>query len=318
MSAARCPRSWEVEAARDGRLDAGAQADLQRHLAQCRDCEHERAELSRLQHALCASTPADDVVQLRRVRQRMLAAANERLLDSKPTRRPHWRAAGAGALALAAVTGLWLYHWTNGSALPAHRAQPEPVALRLRADNGARFEHERRGELEYVKLHEGTLHVSFDRSQHARLSVHTPDGEIEDFGTVFHVEVQAGYTQRIRVSEGAVRFRRAGEPDVMLTAGQEFERSPSAAAPGPESAKQAPADVSAHPAPSARATTHARPKPQPELGSSAEDRAYLEVLDLMRAGHQEEARSAARRYCRNYPNGLRQKELEQLARSAQP
>jgi ferric-dicitrate binding protein FerR (iron transport regulator) len=316
MSAARCPRLWEVEAARDGRLDASAQAELQRHLAQCRECEHERGQLSRLQHALCASTPTEDMVQLRRVRQRMLAAANERLLEPKPSRKRQWRTAAAGALALAALTGVWLYRANGGRALPAHPAQPEPIALRLRADHGARFEHERRGELEYVKLHEGSLHVSFDRSQHARLSVHTPDGEIEDFGTVFQVEVEGGYTTRIRVSQGAVRFRREGEPDVMLTAGQQFERAPSQSAAPVEPPAQA--DLAAHPAPPARATAHARPKPQPELGNSAEDRAYLEVLDLLRADRQEEARAAARRYCRNYPNGLRRRELEQLARSAQP
>ena len=160
-------------------------------------------------------------------------------------------------------------------------------------------------------------------ARRARLSVQTPDGEIEDLGTVFHVRVEGSYTTHISVSEGAVRFRRAGHPDVILTAGQVFERTPRTAAatsqPAPQPAGGAShADLPAHRAPSARVPTHARMQPQLERSSTAEDRAYLEVLDLLHAGRQDEARAAARRYCRNYPHGLRLPELEQLARSAQP
>jgi ferric-dicitrate binding protein FerR (iron transport regulator) len=331
MSMRACPRIWEVEAARDGRLQGSAHAEFLRHVALCRDCEHERAALSSLQHALCASTTPDDAVQLRRVRQRTLAAANQRVLGQGP-RAIRWGAVSLSVAAVVVLSGLWLYlpeAWRAGMATGhprAYDAEPDPIALRLSADKGARFEHERRGDLEYVKLHDGSLHVTFDRSLHVRLSVQTPDGEIEDIGTVFQVEVEGGYTQRIRVSKGAVRFRRAGQPDVMLTSGQVFERTPSAAVSAPEPpqvARSAPADlpVPVQPAPSVptgRPTAHAHLKSQPEPSSTAEDRAYLEVLELLHAERQEEARAAARRYCRNHPNGLRLKELEHLARSAEP
>jgi ferric-dicitrate binding protein FerR (iron transport regulator) len=326
MNTSTCPRLWEVEAARDGRLEGAAYAEFLRHAAHCRACEQERVALSRLQHALCASTPADDAIQLRRVRQRLRSATHAAAGRAAAGGMHLVRIAGVFALASVVLWSAWGSRpdtWrAHAPAAQRRSSNDEPVALRLTAENGARFEHERRGDLEYVQLHHGGLHVAFDRAQRARLSVQTPDGEIEDVGTVFQVRVEGNYTTRISVSEGAVRFRRDGQPDVILTAGQVFERAPHAAAitaasaPVPPASPQA--DPSAHRAPSARLPTHTRIKAQPESSSTAEDRAYLEVLDLLRAGRQEEARAAARRYCRNYPHGLRLPELEQLARSARP
>lgn len=67
---------------------------------------------------------------------------------------------------------------------------------------------------------------------------------------------------------------------------------------------------------------------QPQLGSAsavvgadrtppsaaAEDAAYLGVLSLLRQGRTDDARSAARKYLADFPQGFRRVEMERVAR----
>ena len=53
-----------------------------------------------------------------------------------------------------------------------------------------------------------------------------------------------------------------------------------------------------------------------EPSSSAEDAAYLEVLRLLREGHEAEGRVAARAYLRSFPTGFRRAEMQRVADGA--
>ena len=53
--------------------------------------------------------------------------------------------------------------------------------------------------------------------------------------------------------------------------------------------------------------------------TAAEDAAYLQVIALLRAGKQDEARAAARSYLERFPNGFRRDEMIRVASGgAQP
>jgi ferric-dicitrate binding protein FerR (iron transport regulator) len=229
MSAARCPRTWEAEAARDGRSSQEANASFALHAQRCPDCARETRALAALGLQLrAAARPPADELTLRRVRQELLAEANRRTLA------PHSAAGWISRLGTARASGVLAVVLVSVVALLGYRMReaiaPEPVALHLVAAAGARFDQSRAGQLEVVDLREGSLEISFDRSSHRRLLVRVPDGEIRDLGTVFLVRVHAGRTQQITVREGAVLLRRAGWDDVVLAAGETYS-APNRAAP---------------------------------------------------------------------------------------
>ena len=62
MTTPACPRSWEVEAARDGRLTGEARNSLELHLEQCETCAREQRIMHSLGERLRATTPAVDIV----------------------------------------------------------------------------------------------------------------------------------------------------------------------------------------------------------------------------------------------------------------
>lgn len=97
-----CARLWEVEAARDGRLDAEDRARHARHRETCAECRREAARLSAVAEALRASTegPRDEVA-VRRARGRMLAAAS-----APPPRRIRPVLVLAPLLAIAVLLGV--------------------------------------------------------------------------------------------------------------------------------------------------------------------------------------------------------------------
>jgi TolA-binding protein len=51
---------------------------------------------------------------------------------------------------------------------------------------------------------------------------------------------------------------------------------------------------------------------------NAEDRAYLQIIDLLRTGKASEAREAARDYLRRFPEGFRRVEVGEVAGSDAP
>src|SRR5262245_28858464 len=87
MSASPCPRLFEAEAMRDGRLTGTERASFERHASICPACAREVEALDALAGALRANHPVRaDELHVRRERTRLLAAFDGELLAS---RRPH-------------------------------------------------------------------------------------------------------------------------------------------------------------------------------------------------------------------------------------
>src|SRR5580692_7938075 len=82
MRSTPCPRLFEVEAARDGRLTGAERASFERHMIGCPACLREAKALEGLAEALRAS-PRDDTgadeLHVRRKRTRLLAAFDRTL-----------------------------------------------------------------------------------------------------------------------------------------------------------------------------------------------------------------------------------------------
>ncbi len=126
MSVESCPRAWEVEAARDGRLTGHA---LTRHVAHrpaCVACAGDAEALERLARGLReAALLEPDELALRRLRHRVLAS-----FDARHVRRERrvWSSrplASAGAVLLLLGAGMAFAAW-RARALP--RPLPPVVA----------------------------------------------------------------------------------------------------------------------------------------------------------------------------------------------
>jgi len=322
MSGSHCARSWEAEAARDGRLEAPALTSHELHTQHCKQCARERTRLEQLATQLRAESPHSELM-LRRVRQSVLAAMNQQALATEARiglrfTRGQWVA----ALSLATLFGLGWFAKTQ-------LAGPATPTLELASEPGTRFTHARRGALDYVKLKEGALSIHFNRGVSGRLIVHVPDGEIRDLGTVFRVVVRAGTTTEIAVKQGAVVLRRETEPDVLVSAGEVFLRAPHGttvatepialpAQPPPNTMGQASAATD-QPA-QARAKT--KPRQRRGLASAGEraartgeqqDLAYLRIVALLQEARSAEARVAAQEYLSRFPDGFRRAEVERIA-----
>jgi ferric-dicitrate binding protein FerR (iron transport regulator) len=310
----QCPRTWEVEAVRDGRLRGAAREAFQRHVRHCADCAREQAALEQLGTRLRehAADGVDDV-GARRLRQQILAEANRALLQPRERSR-RWLRPSLGLALIALLAAL-------SARVASRRAAvgEVPRALQLTAAKGARFTHERRRDLEYVELYEGSLDIRFDHRSRLTLVVRTPDGEVRDFGTTFRVTVARGHTSDVSVREGAVLLQRHGFEDVLLHAGEAFH-APANPEPLPPSAASDAGTAPAQPAhpPRARAAkaraAATREQPATRSGAEEEDRSYLHVLELLHAGQTDAARAAAAAYLQEFPNGFRRPEVERIAR----
>ena len=350
MSPRPCPRQFEVEAARDGRLIGRARAAMDLHLASCKECSAEARTLNRLSEALAALPVAGtDAVTARRQRQHLLGAFDRFQVESQD-RSVRWRWTVGTRIVAPLVTAAVLVaihsHRVAPTSTPSHVEWAGDSVVIVPAD--ARWTRSEQGATTRVTLDDGELdiHVKHHAAPHG-LVVSLPDGELEDVGTTFHVQVQGGRTVAIRVQEGAVVFRRAQRGAVLLGAGESW------------SADRLPAAVLAASSPSAdgSVTSLLRSPPvgpalaMPEekagtLGAAkefrdaidllntgqggkaadafraylarhpadgrAEDVAYLLVLALRRAGNEAAASSAAHDYLQRYPHGLRRPEIERL------
>lgn len=347
-----CPRLFEVEALRDGRLAGAELARFQTHLAACSFCTREARALRALAEALRApSAGVSDELHLRRERTRLLAAFNASLVRVLRTKReqPIKKAFGA-ALALAAlccaglIFGLTL--WRAHSATARVESAPEPVVIR--ADSNAKWSRQVEHQVERVTLESGALSIRVNQAApERRLLVILPDGELEDIGTTFSVSAHAGHTTRVTVQDGSVVLRLHGKAPLVLGAGDSWTPAPvSVAAPVVASERPVVAPLrSTRPAPSAAVSPLPEPEPDPSAdfraamqalngGDSAraaalfsafisdyprdsrgEDAAYLRVLALQRAGNSSAMRQAAADYLSRYPRGFRRAEVEQLSAS---
>ncbi|MDB4933837.1 MAG: hypothetical protein JWP87_809, partial [Labilithrix sp.] len=73
----RCPRGWEVEAVRDGRLVGDARERAVAHRAECASCAADARYVEQLASRLRASeVPEPDEASVRLLREEVLAAVD--------------------------------------------------------------------------------------------------------------------------------------------------------------------------------------------------------------------------------------------------
>lgn len=344
MSKSRCPRSFEAEASRDGRLGADERASFEAHAEKCADCTKAIRELDALGARLrSAPVPRADDLQARRERTRLLSDFNRGLVEPRKKSR-------AQLFALVPIAALVV-----GIAFALHRVGRGVAAdASVSPEPGTEWSSKVDGEHTVIELDRGTLAIVVSHGPGARpVVVHLPDGELEDTGTTFEVSVENGHTSRVSVDEGAVVLRLNGRQPVALAAGGAWNAPPPSfvAAPAsatsstvaPESTTKS-ADAGAAPATStspaiARATgsTSADEFNDATLAldrgdacdaagrfgrflaahpsdAHEEDAAYLHVIALQRCGDAAATKEAARDYLARFPHGFRRSELEPLAR----
>jgi hypothetical protein len=302
-----CPRAFEVEALRDGRLSGAERSAFERHLAGCAACARELAAFERLASAL-RDGPAEttDDLHARRERTRLLAAFDRALIgrptpsESRVSRRAVAGLATAAALAVAAGA-VWFGAGQERPASPASAVTVRPVT-------GARWSRRTSAGREQIVLDEGRLWIQVRRAgSEVPLLVVLPDGELEDVGTTFTVTAESGRTTSVAVEEGSVILRLRGQaprsigplgswsapPEARASIGptrEPLEKSPVTALPARPSAAAAlparPSAAAASPAPQASAP------PEP-LAPSAASEAFKAALAALNRG---EGRDAAARF----------------------
>jgi hypothetical protein len=268
---AACPRLFEVEALRDGRLSGAELARFRSHVEGCAVCADETRALAKLAEALKSSVNdvAADELHLRRERTRLLAAFDARLVPAAPSGRAKtWLGLVAVAAVLSAV-GVFVLsrHSALPPALPALSTGPDPITIR--ADSSAQWSRQSEGQVDKIVLKTGTLSIHIDHAQSGRrLLVILPDGELEDIGTTFSVSTDAGHTTRVTVQSGTVVLRLHHSPALALAAGESWTPpvAPLLTLPTPSASPLAPA-----PPPTAASPFHgAKPTPSVAPLSSSE------------------------------------------------
>lgn len=314
MSEPACPRAWELDAYREGSLSEGDALSFERHLRSCPACAASRVSNERLR-ALAQRLADDgpDALGLRRLRRR--------ILDDAAIGPPHPRAPRAGLWIALACLATAMGAWALGQRGEAARAPsvaatapsaaatpgpPGPLAGTVTPTEKARWSQTRTGDVERVRLDEGTVSVHVrPQLPRERFLVEMPDGEIEVRGTTFEVTVEAGRTTGVRVLEGVVELRLTASPPQRLEAGDSFS-SPLGAAvasvapvatPLPRSAPKAEA-AGAHVVVAAEPDAGATAIPGGDDGTAA----YAEALGFLSAGRNEQAATALRAFVEAYPN----------------
>ena len=217
----QCPRQWEVEAVRDGRLVEAERARVERHMARCSDCAREAHSLDQLARTLRqrpSVTP--DELSVRRRRQTLLQAAN---VSSHVSRRvpKRWFFAIAS---IAAIGVLYLLRdrmrFPDEPHAPLVAVPSTDPAIEVRGDEGSVFLRASDGDIDRVVISQGRVTFAIRRHDgERRLLVQTPDAEIEDIGTEFSVLVEGGKTTEVRVVEGSVVVRFRGRAAMVVDAG---------------------------------------------------------------------------------------------------
>lgn len=352
MRPAPCPRLFEVEAARDGRLAGTQLASFQRHVVKCAECSRESQALGALAESLrlgAEETAPADELHVRRERTRLLAAFDGALLAPRlpwGARRLVWSAA-----VLTLVVGLFV--------LLRVRRPVEQTALTspavVHADTTAVWSEYVEGDSERLVLERGALWIHVDHAAgRGRLLVVLPDGELEDTGTTFTVGAEDGRTTRVAVLEGHVVLRINGQtpiamgpgdswtppnphhatasalvsaaspahmpPAVLVDAAVRTPRPPPSAPAASPPASTASADFRAAMAAFDVGANHraaaafARFLEKHPSDPRAEDASYLRVIALQRCGDTAGMRRAALEYLGRYPAGFRQADVEPLSR----
>lgn len=348
---AGCPRLFEVEALRDGRLEGAERSRFEQHLRGCSTCSSETRALDALGEALRADTAPNDQLHVRRERLRLLAAFDRSLVEQGTSRSRRGFVATAAALVLVALVAVWLIGVPQQSV-------PGPSAI-VHASEAASWSRTISAQRELLRLDHGELWIHVAEGPNKQpLLLKLPDGELEDIGTIFSVSVENQRTIYVKVEEGRVLLRLAGRDPIVLDAGQSWSAEETTAAhtahPAKESAPSEPAQPAPTPVPSLGRAAPApgqAVEPSPDAASldfkravatlnaghhaqaavvlqrfiakypadsRAEDAAYLRVLALQRSGNHEATQAAARDYLRRHPSGFRRAEVERLLQSARP
>jgi len=338
-----CARSWEVEAARDGRLSHKDLEGLRRHLTTCAFCRVEQQRLDALGETLRRLPPLpDDVVAARRMRHQLLADVNRLVIEPAPVRRRVSRVALASALGALALLTLAAGHWllrsrasqlALGSAAASSASQSSSeVHVEITAHGDAHWQKRQLGDELRIELEAGEISATIGQRRPGQLvRIQLPDGWIDDLGTVLSVQVEEQRTLSVHVFEGRVRLRLDGRDPVELGAGDNWTAAPVAIAsgaaiapapiPSPARTHLAGAQAVARP-PTAATATHAGTATQVSGAQSdattdsatarlarEEDEAYLHIVSLARAHQLNEARAAAKDYLLRFPNGFRREEV---------
>ena len=338
MKPTRCPRVFEVEAARDGRLTGVERASFERHMTGCPSCRREAKALEGLADALRVGSREDgDELHVRRERTRLLAAFDHSLVAGEP-RSSMRRRLLLPAAVVALVASVLVFERVRSAAPPA----PAPGAI-VHADGTAVWSQQRDGNRERLVLDHGALWIHVEHvTGEEHLVVVLPDGELEDTGTTFTVSAEEGRTTRVAVQEGAVVLRIRGQPSVAVGAGDSWTPEARPAGSRSERAAFAPPSPSAPPRVSPPSASALDPDPSADFRAAmaaldsghlteaaaafstflvkhpgdrrAEDAAYLRVIALQRSGDGPRTRQAAGEYLRRYPAGFRHAEMETLSR----
>ena len=160
MTPARCPRSFEVEAMRDGRLAGAELASFARHLNACAECAREARALEGLAEAVRAladQRASTNELHAWRERTRLMAAFDGTLLAPERGRRGR-RLLPSAAVAAVAVAAGWLL--LARTRVPPHSERP--VAVEIRPEAHAVWEEKVEGDRKQVFLSRGTLRIHVD------------------------------------------------------------------------------------------------------------------------------------------------------------
>lgn len=326
-----CPRAWEVEAARDGRLTGKARQTLEAHVETCASCARDAHALEELARGLRGLGSADvDDVSLRRLRNRVLDA-----VDAEQTGRvrsgergARSRAAIAAVVLAAMVIGVvgfasWRTHGPRVEAvqsqapeplllaaastqpLPTSQASPtsqpspasqpalasEETRVEVSTADGARYTRTTEAAVDRFELAEGTL----------RLRVQRPAGGRRVLVTVPDGEIEdVGTAFDVVVADRHTQRVSVHEGRVVVTL---MDRAPVTVEAG-KTWRRSPPKASASASASANAQV---------AGGEREDAAYLDVLRLMGEGRDGDARVAASRYLHDFPAGFRRAEMDRVA-----
>ncbi len=161
-----CPRLFEVEALRDGRLTGADVARFQSHLGVCAICAREARALHDLGQALrvAPELPQTDELHVRRERTRLLAAFDARLVPApRASRAKLW-------VALAATLGV--LSLTAAALLPVRSGGPVVAAgdsVKVQADSSAQWSRRSEAHFERIVLTAGTCATSITNSHWRQL-----------------------------------------------------------------------------------------------------------------------------------------------------
>lgn len=270
-----CPRLFEVEALRDGRLAGAEVLRVRAHASVCPVCARETETLDVLGRMLRSAERAErDELHVRRERTRLLAAFDASLVPAFRGARSRWWWAAVAVLAVMLSAFALVVVIAHSRQELDRRAAAAPVgkspaAVVIRAEGDARWSRRAEQHVEKVVLESGSLAIHVDRTKSARrVIVVLPDGELEDIGTTFSVSAAGGRTTRVTVEEGSVVLRLHGANPIVLGAGDSWPPSAAPTTPGtapttvPSNAPSAP-DIVRSPPDAATRQGSAPPAPAP-------------------------------------------------------